>query len=274
MTDRVPSSAVVSSAPGSHMSAVVDLNQDGVDELLWGERCLELDRGRELFCADRDRYRGHSDVVQPVLDPASGTWLLYTCRESDPDVSPRVVMFDHTGRRLWGDVDEGHMDIGWVARLGERGQEGELVAMSIRIGKKFSGPDGRRHQGTEAFGWDARTGRPAALPFDPYRTIPVDLNGDGYHELVRGLPGGDGEVLDRRGRSLCSVGGAVAMASKFLDHPGEQLLSYHQDGTVRLWVDRRAADTPPALARYAHPFYATNQRLTGVGYNLINLCGL
>jgi len=64
------------------------------------------------------------------------------------------------------------------------------------------------------------------------------------------------------------------MASKFLDLPGEQLLAYAPDGTLRIWADRNAEDSPAALARYAHPFYRTNQRLTAVGYNLINLAGI
>ena len=37
---------------GSHMSPIVDINNDGIDELLWGERCIELDKRKMLFCAD------------------------------------------------------------------------------------------------------------------------------------------------------------------------------------------------------------------------------
>ena len=112
------------------------------------------------------------------------------------------------------------------------------------------------------------------LSFSVYGTLPVDLNGDGYHELVRGIPGQDGAVLDRRGNALGCVGASVAMLSKFLDHPGEQLLAYHPDGTLQVWGDRKAQDSRQALARYTHPLYAANQRLTGVGYNLPNLGGL
>jgi hypothetical protein len=276
-------------ARGSHMCALSDIDGDGVPEVLWGERCIELDTGRELFCADREAYQGHSDIVQPVYvrPPANGDrpvqeaqWLIYTCRESHHEARPRVVMYDARGNRVWGDVDYGHMDIGWVARLGHdrahggEGESGEYVAMSIRIGKKFCGPDGRYHQEIEEFAWDALTGQPHSLPFSTYRTIPVDLNGDGFHEIVRGAPSGDGEVLDRFGRRIDSVGGPVAMASKFLDLPGEQLLSYQQDGKVRVWADRNAQDGHVAAARYASPLYAANQRLTGTGYNLINLAGL
>jgi hypothetical protein len=258
-------------ARGSHMCPITDLDGDGVQELMWGERCIELDTGSELFCADRDTYRGHSDVVIPVQDRASGRWLLYTCRESDGGVSPRVALYDQRGQRVWGHVDHGHMDMGWIARLGENRAP---VAMAIRIGHKTCGPDGRFHFDTDEFVWDALTGEPYDLPFGVYGTLPVDLNGDGYHELVYGIPGQDGTIIDRHGAKLGSVGGPVAMLSKFLDHPGEQIVAYYADGTVRVWGDRSAADSPEAIIRFEHPLYRINQRLGGVGYNVHVLGGL
>jgi len=246
-------------ARGSHMAPVVDLDGDGIEEVLWGERCIELDAGRELFCADRDLYRGHSDIIQPVLGPG-GEWFIYTCRESDNAVSPRVALFDAKGRRIWGALDHGHIDMGWVARLGPRG---EKVASAIRIGHKTCGPDGRFHQDREEFIFDALTGRPARLPFPVYQTIPVDVNGDGLHELVRGIPGSGGEVLDASGRVVGNVGGPVALACKCARRPGEQILSYQPDGTVRLWADRNAEDSAAALARYANPYYEVNHGALG-----------
>ena len=118
------------------------------------------------------------------------------------------------------------------------------------------------------------TGEKKPLGFSVYRTLPVDLDGDGCHELVRGVPGGDGEVLDRDGRTLGTIRGTVAMASKFLDRPGEQVLAFEGDGTLRAWADANARDGEEALARYAHPFYKANQRLTSCGYNLCALGGL
>lgn len=258
-------------ARGSHMCPIADLDGDGIQELMWGERCIELDRGTERFCADRDTYRGHSDIVQPVLDRATGKWFLYTCREGDGQVSPRVALYDDRGERLWGHVDQGHMDMGWVARLGEGRTP---VAMAVRIGHKTCGPDGRFHFDTDEYVWDALTGEPYDLPLGVYGTLPVDLNGDGYHELVRGIPGQEGTVLDRYGREVGSVGAPVAMLSKLLDRPGEQILAYHADGTVRIWGDRNAEDRPEAVDRFQHPLYRANQRLGGVGYNVNALGGL
>ena len=256
-------------ARGSHTCAISDMDDDRNQEILWGERCIELDAGSERFCADRDSYRGHSDVVQPFRDPATGEWHIYTIRESDPGVSPRVAAFDARGERVWGHVDEGHIDMGWIARL-----NGRLVASAIRIGHKTCGPDGRFHTEMTEFAFDALTGDPIDLGFSTYRSLPVDIDGDGNHELVRGQASGGGEVVDGTGAHIADLGAPVAMASKFLDLPGEQLLTYHPEGTLKVWSDANAADSEAAQQRYAHPLYEANRRLTGTGYNLVNLGGI
>ncbi|MCI0477085.1 MAG: hypothetical protein L0Y55_12620, partial [Anaerolineales bacterium] len=219
-------------ARGCHMCAICDLDQDGVQEVLWGERCIELGTGREIFCADRETYRGHSDIAQPVWDRAHNRWYVYTCREGDPHASPRVALFDDQGARVWGQVERGHMDLGWVAHPEENAPP---LAMAIRIGAKTCGPDGRFHIDRDEFTFDALSGAPRPLPFSVYGTLPVDLNGDGYHELVRGMSGQDGAIFDRVGNVVANIGAPVAMLSKFMDHAGEQLLAYYPDGTLRVW---------------------------------------
>ena len=220
-------------ARGSHQCPIVDLNQDGIDEVLWGERCISLDDGRELFCADRDVYGGHSDVINPFFDAEAGRWFVFTTRESDPKASPRVALFDDRGRRVWGAVDRGHMDMGWVATIGDQRRR---VAMAIRIGTKTCGPDGRFHENPEQFVFDALTGEPIDLPFSVYRTRPADLDGDGVDELVRDRPGADADVLDRHGALLGTLEGNVALTAPLCDRPGHQVLTFRDDGVVKLWA--------------------------------------
>jgi hypothetical protein len=258
-------------ALGSHVTPVVDINSDGIDELFWGERCIELDKGKQLFCADEANWEGHSDIVQPVLDYASNKWSVFTCRESFNNQSPRLVMYNQNGEMLWGDVDEGHMDTGWAARLGENG---EPVVLGVKVGKKIRTADGERRTGVVEFTYNAFTGEKFNLGFAAYTSIPVDLNGDCIHELVKGYFEGTGDVLDRKGNNIGNIGGLSAMACQFAGLPGEQILSYSHDGWVKIWADKNAVDTEKARARYAHPFYKINRLQTGNGYNLFTLGGI
>lgn len=257
---------------GSHMTPVTDLDSDGVEEVLWGERAIEFDTGRQLFCADCGEYDGHSDIVQPLLDWARNRWYFFTCRENDPRRSPRVTFYDAAGARLWGDIDKGHMDVGLVAHL----KEGEgPVAVAIRIGGKALGPSGLARSGMEEFAWDALSGKPRKPGFEIGPAIPADIDGDGYHELVRREErNGRTEILNAAGKVIATFPGKVACASKLLGEPGEQVLAFTRDGTVRIWGNENARDSERARRRYAHPFYRANQRLTANGYNLINLGGL
>jgi len=248
----------------------VDINSDDVDEVMWGERCIELDTGKELFCADRDSYRGHSDVVQPVWNPTDQRWVIYTCREGAGDVAPRVAVFDDHGKRLWGDLDKGHIDVGWVARVGEK----ERMAFAVRIGGKSAGPKGLVRKGVEEFTYDVFTGKQRTFPVNLLGRLPVDLDGDGVHEFVGSSDSNGGLVLDARGRERGRFKGAVAAASKILDRPGEQLVTYTRDGTIAVWADANARDCEAAKWRYRHRFYKANQRLTAAGSNRINLGGL
>lgn len=99
------------------------------------------------------------------------------------------------------------------------------------------------------------------------------MYGDGLHELVRAAGAeADGAILNRKGAVLANIGkgGIVAMVSKFTELPGEQILAYYPDGTIKVWADKNAVDTQEALKRYSHPFYLKNQKFTAAGYNLVN----
>lgn len=97
------------------------------------------------------------------------------------------------------------------------------------------------------------------MPLDAYGRLPVNLNGDGWHETVRGAPVGDrpGDVLDRFGQPVGAVPGRVAMARKILGRPGEQLVVYAPNAALQSVGNAHAEDTPAALERYASRYYRT-----------------
>ena len=256
-------------ARGSHMFPIVDIDADGRDELLWGERCIDVDTGADIWIGDEAGWHGHSDVIQPTLDSASGGWCVYTCREAGP---PRgaVVMYDRRGRELWGRRGMGHMDMGWTARLGPAG---EHLCYALQIGDKTAGPRGFQRSGNVEYLFDMG-GQPLDVKFPLYQSLPVDFNGDGLHELT--YIGGErgGLVVDRTGRPMHRLAGSPAYGGKLLDVPGEQIVTCDGGGKVRIYACPDAKDSPAAVARYQHPYYDACLRVWAVGYNRTNLGGL
>ena len=256
-------------ARGSHMFPVLDIDADGRDELLWGERCIDIDTGQDIWIGDVRDWKGHSDVIQPTLDLATGGWSVYTCREQPP---PRgaVVMYDDKGAELWGRRGMGHMDMGWTARLGDAG---EHLCYALEIGQKSAGPGGFERGDVTEHLFDMG-GNELPVSFPLYMSLPVDFNGDGLHELT--YTGGQrrGLVVDRTGRELWQLAGSPAYGGKIIDAPGEQIVTWDVDGTIRIYACPSAEDTPAARARYDHPYYAASQRLWAMAYNRTNLGGL
>lgn len=260
----------------SHMTSVLDIDGDGRDEVFFGERCLDIDTGEDIWVADCDNYHGHSDIVMPTLDRKTGRWSIYTCREFPwPEGSRGVVMFDDQGQELWGHRGMDHMHDGWTARLCDDGAHC-CYAVEVVKGKE----PGVRLRNEYFYDIDGNALPP---PFPLERTQPVDLNGDGLHELVyTGMAppswgGADqvGLVIDRHGSEIGRVeGSAPRPFGKVLDCPGEQIISSMPGGAFRFYGCPGATDSAEAQARYAHPYYQSCQRLTAVGYNWRNLGGL
>lgn len=253
-------------ARGSHMSPMSDFNNDGIDEIMWGERCIDLNDGSYLFVADYDAYTGHSDVIQPVLNRSENKWYLYTCRENGEQ--PRLVFFDDQGKRLWTDLT-GHVDIGWVAHWGK---DGKVIAAALEIDKKFAEGDGVVRTNGREYLYDLFSGKRINPPFKDFiHAVPVDFNGDGIHELWS-----HGVLHTNEGKNLqLPDAGSLAHASHFLaGYAGEQIITWSPDGMVKVWGDKNAFDSDAAKKRYAHNFYKRNQKLTCSGVNIKNLGGI
>ena len=258
-------------ARGSHSFPIVDINQDGIDEVLWGERCISLHDGSELFCIEKDTWSGHSDMCQPVWDSTNNRWLIYINRESDEHIGPRIGMYDCTGKAVWTAVDWGHIHKGWVGRIGKKG---ELIANGMRITGQTKDAVGRYYTGITEFVFDAFSGEPIELGYSLFDTAPIDIDGDGMHEILRGVASGDTVLIDRDGKEIFHFGGKVAMNSKILDMPGEQVMIYYPEGVIKVFRDINAEDSEVALHRYSLPFYQRNQYARNIENNICMLGGV
>ncbi|MEG1924826.1 MAG: hypothetical protein RR415_03670 [Ruthenibacterium sp.] len=265
-------------ARASHLCPVLDFNEDGVDELFWGERLISLDDGHELFCADKGRYRGHSDIVLPFIDSETQKKYIYTCREDyEEEGEPRVITYDAQGNRAWTAVkSKGHMHNGWLANIGEDCQK---IAMAMRITRVVI-DNAIRDIEPEDFYFDAVTGKKldTPLPFKGSEYMPVDFDGDNRHEFY-GVSGENaGWVRNAKGEYLAYLGGEQIRSGKVLPRAGEQMmLFYPQEGIVRIWGAKDAQETPAFSQRFAGTYHALMQHFMGTGYNHINShvsCGM
>lgn len=246
----------------SHSSPILDIDQDGIDEVLVGEHAVSLDDGHDVFCCDRDSFFGHSDVVLPFHDFKTGKGYLFTCRENgNYEGCPRVVMFDYKGNRIWADVytdpedfSSGHIHGGFVITAKP---DYRRVAVAV-------------HENDTSWAYDAVTGERVTLPFQPRRYHrPIDINGDGYHEYLgweEGKP--TTTVMDSNGQIVYYTGGVLIQIGKWLNFPGEQFLVYYpEEQKVRMWGDAEAENSTFFMKRHADGFHQFMNKMTGCGYN-------
>jgi len=255
----------------SHCFPICDVNDDGVDEFFLGERCVSMDTGKDVFCADIDRWNGHSDMLQPIRHPDTGNWYLYVNREQPDHIPTRVNLYDAMGQKIWGRVDRGHIHKGWVGRVGPNG---ELIATACEIGGQTKTKTERLYTGVKEYSFDAWSGAPTTLPFSIFDSAPIDLDGDTLHEVIQGITGGNARVVGRDGAVLAELGGKVCITNHILDRPGEQIFCYYDDGHIRIWSDRNAEDSPEALKRYEHHFYRMNQKFPSYDYIMCMFGGI
>ena len=125
----------------------------------------------------------------------------------------------------------------------------------------------------EDFLFDAFTGEELhdKFPFKASEFMPVDFNGDGYHEFYADESKGKnyGHVFDAKGNDLAYLGkGNTVREGKVIDRPGEQIMLYYKDeGKVRIWGDLDAKESDFAKKRYAKSYQYAMQHFMGTGYN-------
>ena len=258
----------------SHVTPVLDINGDGVDELFWGERILSVDDGHEIIDLAPD-YHGHSDVVIPYRNYETGEWLIFTCREDDErEGQKRVQVFRPDGSKAWEDVDYGHMHTAWAANM--KDGFGKII-MVMR--ERFV-PDeyGLEHELDGIFYYDAFTGEKTevSLPCKGTEVCPLDIDGDGYHEFYVTEGEYRGCILNRFGEIIARLPGDgkdyidyTIRIGKINRSPGEQLMICKEKDNTKVYVfgDADAAEGDIMKKRYEMPYLTFMQKLMASGYN-------
>jgi hypothetical protein len=99
--------------------------------------------------------------------------------------------------------------------------------------------------------------------------MPVDFDGDGYHEFYGTSGDQKGYVVDARANVLGYIGGSgVVRSGKVIRRPGEMLMVFYRDeGKVRIWADLDACESDYTKKRYSNSYHWRMQHFMGTGYN-------
>ncbi len=169
---------------GSHSLPVADINEDGKEEILWGERCIG-ENGIDLWTVKENMpYLGHPDVVFPakILPSVKGKQVFYA-REGwgEKEGKIGVYLVDDQGKILWAHWGYHHVDRGWVAKI-DSGQEG-MQCLGIDIVDKEWNTEGAKLIEPSGFLWGSGGNLLGNPPASWYFSFPVDWDGDGIREI-------------------------------------------------------------------------------------------
>lgn len=254
----------------SHLTPVLDFNDDGVDELFWGERLLSVEDGHEVLCCDKYSYRGHSDIIIPFLDFETEEKYIFTCREGDERKGvPRVVTFHEDGSRAWTALEKGHMHFAWLATVGENGQYRRVIMAMDLI--RYPGENGLVTEDPVEYYFDAYTGERVEMKLPCFGAwlFPIDINGDGYSEFYCSEGEDEGWLFDQNGNKIKKLEGMQVKNGQILKKfECEQLMLADSNGIVRVYGDAEPKTSEIFKKRHSYKgYHAFQQRLMASGYN-------
>lgn len=169
---------------GSHSLPIADINEDGKEEILWGERCIGGD-GKDIWAIkEKIPYSGHPDIVFPakIIPSLKGKQIFY-CREGWGENKEKIgaYLVDYRGKILWANWGYTHVDRGWVGKI-IPGQGG-MQCLGIDITEKLWNKEGAKIIEPVALLWGSAGNILGNPPSSWYFSFPVDWDGDGVREI-------------------------------------------------------------------------------------------
>ncbi|MDZ7360942.1 MAG: hypothetical protein ONB46_09480 [candidate division KSB1 bacterium] len=250
---------------GLHSLPIADVNDDGKEEIMWGEHCIG-EGGKDLWIIkDRMPYEGHPDIcyVADVLPWRPGKEIYY-CREGwygDKNERIGMMLADNKGKLIWANWNYRHVDGGWVAKV-LPGTDG-MQCYAYDIGKKVINEQGVKIDTIYQYLFSG-DGKLLAEP-DMHGSFPLDWDGDGVREIARH----DGSISRFGGPVIAKVdSGALFGADLFGDHR-EEIVVAPLDGKVYIYFNTEPLTVWPRVTPLADRQYRNDVSRTAMQHNLI-----
>jgi len=258
---------VVDQYRGSHGLPIADINEDGKEEILWGERCIG-ENGKDMWAIEENTpYKGHPDIVFPadILPSHEGKEVFYG-REGWGEKKEKIGVYlvDHRGKILWARWGYNHIDRGWAGRI-IPGREG-MQCLDINIEDKDWSKEGADLIGPKGYLWSSN-GKLLDNPSASwYFSFPVDWDGDGIREICTVE---DGKIQKYGGKVVEKLPvGPLWGADLFGDHR-EEVVAAPGDDKIYIFFNTDVLESPPRLTPMADRQYRNDLSRTAMHENVI-----
>jgi hypothetical protein len=263
---RVWERVIADGTHSSHSLTIADVNDDGKEEIMWGEHCIG-EGGNDLWAIkERMPYSGHPDIVY-VADvlPSNPGKEVYYCREGWYGQRNRrigMMLANNRGELIWAHWYYRHIDGGWVSKIIPDTEGMQCFAYDIG-GKKIS-EHGVKIDTVYQYVFTPE-GKIIARP-SMHGSFPADWDGDGVREICMR----NGKVSRFNGPAIAQVdSNTIFGADLFGDHREEIVSAPATDGKVYIYFNTAPLAAPPRLTPLADRQYRKDLSRTAMQHNLI-----
>ncbi len=250
----------------SHSLTIADVNDDGKEEIMWGENCIS-EGGNDLWTIkERMPYSGHPDIIY-VADvlPSNPGKEVYFCREGWYGQRNRrigMMLANNQGEILWAHWYYRHVDGGWVSKIIPNTEGMQCYAYDIG-GKKIS-EHGVKIDTVYQYVFTPE-GKIIARP-SMHGSFPVDWDGDGVREICMR----NGKVSRFNGPVIAKVdSNTIFGADLFGDHREEIVAAPAKDSSVYIYFNTSPLEAKPRITPLADRQYRNDVSRTAMQHNLI-----
>lgn len=250
----------------AHSLPVADVDENGSEEVLWGEHAI-TEGGVDLWEVDeRVPYLGHPDIVYAadILPEYPGKEIYY-CREGWVEEMDNIGMLlvNSSGETIWGNWGYTHVDGGWAAKVIPGNEEWQMFGYDVK--KKKWTPGVRTFVDPSQIFMNSK-GEIISNPDSSWiRSFTVDWEGDGTKELVT-----EAGVLKRYNDEIfANFGEGVYWGGDLFGDHREEIVVAPKDGKVYIVFNTSELKVEPKITKLADRQYKNDLSRTAMQFNVI-----
>ena len=250
---------------GLHYLPIADVDENGTEEILWGEHCITED-GDDLWeVKDRTPYNGHVDIVYPVdIIPDLPGLETYYCREGWGHKEDNIgfLLVDKSGNTIWAKWGLTHVDGGWADKVVPDFEGLQLFAYDIQ--EKEWKPGSVTLKGTAQYLFSPK-GKKLMNPDSSWvLSFTIDWEGDGIKEIVTE----QGNIKRYNGEIIKSFKEVLLWGGDLYGDHREELVYAPLDGKVYIIFNTQEMSSPSKITRIADRRYRNDLSRTAIQFNI------